>query len=107
MANMANPGREGSMGRDSTMDRPRPVNALSDAAADVADKAATALENAIGSAGNMAAGVAEKGRAAGKQIEAVAGNFNNAVQKSVKDQPIATLAVAGVLGFVLGALWKS
>jgi ElaB/YqjD/DUF883 family membrane-anchored ribosome-binding protein len=30
-----------------------------------------------------------------------------AVDKSIKDQPIATLAVVAVAGFVLGALWKS
>jgi ElaB/YqjD/DUF883 family membrane-anchored ribosome-binding protein len=37
----------------------------------------------------------------------VAGNMIGAVDKSVKDQPMATLALAAVLGFVLGALWKS
>ena len=37
----------------------------------------------------------------------VAGNLKGAVDKSVKDQPMATLAVAAALGFVLGALWKS
>jgi len=30
-----------------------------------------------------------------------------AVDKSIKDQPMPTLAVAGATGFVLGALWKS
>jgi ElaB/YqjD/DUF883 family membrane-anchored ribosome-binding protein len=28
------------------------------------------------------------------------------VEKSLKDQPMATLAVAAVIGFALGALWK-
>ena len=37
----------------------------------------------------------------------VAGNIKGAVDKSVKDQPMATLALAAVVGFVLGALWKS
>ena len=37
----------------------------------------------------------------------VAGNLKGAVAKSVKDQPMATLAVAAAVGFVLGALWKS
>jgi ElaB/YqjD/DUF883 family membrane-anchored ribosome-binding protein len=37
----------------------------------------------------------------------VAGNFKKAVDKSVKDQPMATLAMAAAVGFVLGALWKS
>ncbi len=37
----------------------------------------------------------------------VAGNLKGAVDKSMKDQPMASLAVAAALGFVLGALWKS
>jgi ElaB/YqjD/DUF883 family membrane-anchored ribosome-binding protein len=37
----------------------------------------------------------------------VAGNIKGAVDKSVKDQPMATLAAAAAVGFVLGALWKS
>jgi ElaB/YqjD/DUF883 family membrane-anchored ribosome-binding protein len=37
----------------------------------------------------------------------VAGNFKRAVDKSVKEQPMATLVMAAAIGFVLGALWKS
>ncbi|HEX2337859.1 MAG TPA: hypothetical protein VHI72_15425 [Hyphomicrobiaceae bacterium] len=37
----------------------------------------------------------------------VAGNFKEAVDRSAKDQPMATLAMAAALGFVLGAIWKS
>jgi ElaB/YqjD/DUF883 family membrane-anchored ribosome-binding protein len=33
--------------------------------------------------------------------------MKSAVDKSIKDQPMATLAAAAVVGFVLGALWKS
>jgi ElaB/YqjD/DUF883 family membrane-anchored ribosome-binding protein len=40
-------------------------------------------------------------------MQEVAGNVKGAIDKSIKDQPMATLAVAAVLGFVLGALWKS
>ena len=49
----------------------------------------------------------QQGREAGERIQEVAGNVRGAVDKSIKDQPIATLAVAAVAGFVLGALWKS
>ena len=49
----------------------------------------------------------ERGHEAGEKVQAVAGNFKTAVDTSVKEQPIATLAVAAALGFVLGALWKS
>ena len=40
-------------------------------------------------------------------MQEVAGNIKGAVDKSVKDQPMATLAVVAAVGFVLGALWKS
>jgi ElaB/YqjD/DUF883 family membrane-anchored ribosome-binding protein len=42
-----------------------------------------------------------------EQIQVVADNFKSAVDKSVKEQPLTTLAVAAGLGFVIGALWKS
>jgi ElaB/YqjD/DUF883 family membrane-anchored ribosome-binding protein len=51
--------------------------------------------------------VSEQGREVGDKVQEVAGNLKGAVNKSVKDQPMATLAMATVLGFVLGALWKS
>lgn len=63
-------------------------------------RAADQLEGAVKT-------VAERGREVGQDMQAVAGNFQQAVDSSVKNQPMATLAVAGVLGFVLGALWKS
>jgi ElaB/YqjD/DUF883 family membrane-anchored ribosome-binding protein len=37
----------------------------------------------------------------------VVGNLKGAVDKSVKDQPMATLALAAAVGFVLGAIWKA
>ena len=51
--------------------------------------------------------VVEQGREAGDKVQEVAGNIKGAVDKSVKDQPMATLAMAAVLGFVLGAIWKA
>jgi ElaB/YqjD/DUF883 family membrane-anchored ribosome-binding protein len=40
-------------------------------------------------------------------MQEVAGNFKGALDKSIKDQPMATLATAAIVGFVLGAIWKS
>jgi ElaB/YqjD/DUF883 family membrane-anchored ribosome-binding protein len=37
----------------------------------------------------------------------VVGNLMGAVDESVKDQPMATLALAAAVGFVLGAIWKA
>ncbi|WP_045836180.1 DUF883 family protein [Hyphomicrobium sp. 99] len=42
-----------------------------------------------------------------QQVGEVAGNVKSAIDRSVKDQPIATLAMAAAVGFVIGALWKS
>jgi hypothetical protein len=40
-------------------------------------------------------------------MQEVAGSVKGAVDKSLRSQLIATLAVAAAAGFVLGALWKS
>jgi ElaB/YqjD/DUF883 family membrane-anchored ribosome-binding protein len=73
----------------------------------LADKASDQFGRAAETVEDVAHRVAEQGRAAGKQMNEVAGNIKGAVDKSVKDQPMATLAVVAALGFVLGALWKS
>ena len=73
----------------------------------LADKATDQFSRAADSVENVAGRLAEQGRAAGEQVQEVAGNIKGAVDKSVKDQPMATLAMAAALGFVLGALWKS
>jgi len=74
---------------------------------DLKDKATEQLSKVADQAGNMANRVADQGREATEGVQEVAGNIKGAVDKSVKDQPMATLAVAAAFGFVLGALWKS
>ena len=73
----------------------------------LADKASDQFRHAADQAENMANRVGEQGREAAERVQEVAGNFKGAVDRSVKDQPMATLAMAAVVGFVLGALWKS
>jgi ElaB/YqjD/DUF883 family membrane-anchored ribosome-binding protein len=51
--------------------------------------------------------VAEQGREATEGMQELAENFKGALDRSIKDQPMATLAGAAMVGFVLGALWKS
>ena len=51
--------------------------------------------------------VADRGRDAGENVQQVAGNFKSAVDSSLRDQPMATLAMAAAVGFILGALWRS
>lgn len=83
------------------------VNKMADAASDFANKAGHQVDKALDSAEAAARNVAEHGKDAGERVSAVAGNMKGAVDKSVREQPMATLAVAAALGFVVGALWKS
>jgi ElaB/YqjD/DUF883 family membrane-anchored ribosome-binding protein len=73
----------------------------------MADKATDQFKRVADQAEDMASRVAEQSREASERVQEVAGNFKGAVDKSVKEQPMATLAMVAVVGFVLGALWKS
>jgi ElaB/YqjD/DUF883 family membrane-anchored ribosome-binding protein len=73
---------------------------ISDKSGETIDKMADRVESAVTS-------MAERGREVGDNVQQVAGNLKSAVDVSLKEQPMATLAVAAAIGFVLGALWKS
>lgn len=77
------------------------------AADDLADKAASLAEKTGEQIERTVQNFADQGRQATEQVQLVAENFKTAVDKSVKDQPLTTLAVAAGIGFVIGALWKS
>src|SRR5215467_7794528 len=79
----------------------------SDPMSDLKEKATDQFGKAADQAERMANRVAEQGRDAGDRMQEVAGHFKGALDKSVSEQPMATLAMAAILGFVLGALWKS
>ncbi|MDQ8699114.1 hypothetical protein [Hyphomicrobium sp. LHD-15] len=78
----------------------RTADELSEKAANLAEKTGEHIERVVQN-------VADQGRQATEQVQVVADNFKTALDKSVKDQPLTTLAVAAGLGFVIGALWKS
>lgn len=89
-------------------DRVRNVGSqIGEKASEVANKASAKLESTMESAERTARQVADQGREAGERVTEVAGNLKTAVDKSVREQPMATLVVAAALGFVIGALWKS
>ena len=75
--------------------------------ATMSDKARGQAERAAETAEGVANRMAEQGRQASEGMQEVASNIGGAVNKSIKEQPMATLAVAAALGFVLGALWKT
>jgi ElaB/YqjD/DUF883 family membrane-anchored ribosome-binding protein len=79
----------------------------SDQISNLKDKATDQFGRVADQAEGMANRLAEQGRDAGERVQEVAGNVKGAIDRSLKDQPMATLAMAAVLGFVLGAIWKS
>ncbi|WP_333793827.1 DUF883 family protein [Hyphomicrobium sp.] len=74
---------------------------------DLADKAASLAERTGEQIDRTVQNVTEQGRQASEHVQAVADNLKTAVDKSVKDQPLTTLAVAAGIGFIIGALWRS
>jgi ElaB/YqjD/DUF883 family membrane-anchored ribosome-binding protein len=91
---------QGDYGRKASDDRGDQISNLAGKAGEQLEQVAQNVESAARSA-------VEQGRQAGENVQVVADNFKTAVDKSVKDQPLTTLGVAAVLGFVLGALWKA
>jgi ElaB/YqjD/DUF883 family membrane-anchored ribosome-binding protein len=78
---------------------------ISDKATDLKDKATEQYKKVADRVEGYASSAADQIRDSG--AGEVAGNIKGAVDKSIKDQPMATLAMAAMVGFVLGALWKS
>jgi ElaB/YqjD/DUF883 family membrane-anchored ribosome-binding protein len=78
---------------------------LSDKASDLKDQAADQIKKVASRAEGLADEAVDRLRDTG--AGEVAGNIKGAVDKSVKDQPMVTLALAAAVGFVLGAIWKA
>ncbi len=78
---------------------------LSNKASDLKDQATDQIKKVADRVEGLASDAVDHLRDTG--AGEVAGNIRGAVDKSVKDQPMATLAMAAAVGFVLGALWKS
>ena len=74
---------------------------------DFTDKAADQLKKVADRVEGVAGAAADQMRDVSDRTGEVAGNFRRAVDKSVKEQPMATLLMAAAVGFILGALWKS
>jgi ElaB/YqjD/DUF883 family membrane-anchored ribosome-binding protein len=72
----------------------------------MADSAGDQLQHVAENAQETAAKVTDQAREYGEKAQKAVEDFKPFVEKSLKDQPMATLAVAAVIGFALGALWK-
>jgi ElaB/YqjD/DUF883 family membrane-anchored ribosome-binding protein len=79
----------------------------SDQIGEIKDQTTDQFNKVGGQAEDLANRVAEQGREASDRMQEVAGNFKSALDRSVREQPMATLIVAGIVGFLVGAIWKS
>ena len=73
---------------------------------DMADTTTDRLKDAGEKAQEMASEVADQARQYGEKAQEAARQFKPFVDRSLKEQPMTTLAGAAVIGFLLGALWK-
>jgi ElaB/YqjD/DUF883 family membrane-anchored ribosome-binding protein len=78
-----------------------------DKAEGLVDRAAKAARGVADQASDLTDRAVEHGREVGEMAHNAPGAMRDALDTSLKQQPMATLAVTGALGFVLGALWKS
>jgi ElaB/YqjD/DUF883 family membrane-anchored ribosome-binding protein len=72
----------------------------------MADAANERFQEASDHARELAGQVAEQAREYGEKAQEAARQFKPFVEKSLKEQPMTTLAGAAAIGFLLGALWK-
>ena len=82
------------------------ADAGKDRLGEISDVATDKVKNVAEGAEEMAGKVAEQAREYGEKAQEAVKQFKPYVDKSMKEQPMATLGVAAVIGFVLGALWK-
>ena len=71
------------------------------------EQASQTFETVADSVEGVATAALDRGRVIGENVQDVASNFKGAVDSSVRNQPLTTLAIAAAMGFLLGAVWKS
>lgn len=80
---------------------------LTDRTVDAGIRAMDSLERTAANLQDTGERLASKGAELGDNMQKVAKNFSNAVDKSVAEQPLTTLGMAVAAGFILGAIWKA
>ncbi len=71
------------------------------------DQAKQEMENWLESLGQTGDSVMAQVSAAKDGAKQVADNFTTAMQKSVENNPVATLAMVAAVAFVIGAIWRA
>ncbi len=79
----------------------------SSTAHDVKERLADQTEKLGSHMERMAQSASDQASQMGDSMRDVANNIDTAIRRSVKEQPMTTLAMAAAVGFVLGAIWKS
>ena len=87
-------------------DHTKGPQSMADCAREATENASERLKDMAVDAQELGGKVAEQVHQYGEKAQKAAQNFKPFVEKSMKEQPMVTLAVASVIGFVLGALWK-
>ena len=82
------------------------IETAKDRLRDMADATGERVKDAAKTTEEMASKVADQVREYGNQVQEVTKQVRPFIEKSLKEQPIATLAGVAVLAFALGALWK-
>jgi ElaB/YqjD/DUF883 family membrane-anchored ribosome-binding protein len=73
---------------------------------EIADSATDQLKGVADRAQELAGDVSQQARVYGEKAQDAVRQVKPFVEKSLKEQPMMTLAAVAVMGFVLGALWK-
>jgi len=73
---------------------------------EMADAATDQLKGAADRAQELAGDASQQARVYGEKAQDAVRHVRPFVEKSLKEQPMTTLAAVAVIGFVLGALWK-
>lgn len=84
-----------------------PYGRPSDHASNIQEKVAVQAGKMAEQTQSASNRLTEQARDAGAGMQEVAGNAKSALDKSLNDQPMATLALATMVGFFLGAIWKA
>ncbi len=92
---------------DTTDDVRKTSHDFADKAVDAGIRAVDSVDRAVSNVQDTGQRLVAQSAELGDNLQKVAKNFSNAVDKSVIEQPMTTLGVAVAAGFVLGALWKA
>jgi ElaB/YqjD/DUF883 family membrane-anchored ribosome-binding protein len=79
---------------------------IKDQANEAADQAMDPMKDTAHKVQRYAEQIGEQAVQYGEKAQETAQQYKSFVEKSLREQPMTTLAVAAVIGFILGAVWK-